>query len=309
MKARSPSTFRGWDLALRRYNSYCDRYKITDDERWPPTSHVALGFISFLFRHTNATHGVAKKTLGGIRSVCDFLGLDTAPFDSPMLDFAKKAFRKARPVKKKAKRSPITIPILREFLDLVNGSPESASAARAMMTFMTYALLRPQDATETEDHPGWFPRREHITWFEDHFIFHLARSKMDQCAEGEDIEVYANGSDTCPWRFLLEHWLCAPDQSPSAPLFQFDGSGGPMTYPDLLLLTKSLASLAGFDDTKEAYTPHSFRIGGATSLAITGANDYTIKNAGRWSSLSYQLYTRPSAQDSKRASRLMADIP
>ena len=47
MNARSPSTFRGWDLALRRYNYYCSSLRIADKDRWPPTSHVALGFIAF----------------------------------------------------------------------------------------------------------------------------------------------------------------------------------------------------------------------------------------------------------------------
>ena len=309
MNARSPSTFRGWDLALRRYNYYCNSLRIADKDRWPPTSHVALGFIAFLFEFSDSSSSVTKKALGGIRSICKFLGLDTTPLDSPMLDFALEAFRKSRPAKKKAKRPPITVPILRKLINLVTGPPVLASAAKAIMTLMTYALLRPQDATETIDYPGWFPRREHVTWFDDHFTFHLLRSKTDQYAEGEDIEIYANGSDTCPWHFLLEHWLCAPDQSPSAPLIQFDESGRAMHYSDLLCLTKSLATLAGLDATKVLYSPHSFRIGGATSLAIAGATDYTIKNAGRWSSTSYQLYTRPSAQGQERASRLMSGIP
>lgn len=308
MNARSPSTFRDWDLSLRRYKGYCDSTKIEDKDRWPPSTHTALGFVSYLFKFTEASHGMAKTALGGVRSICSFLGLDTSTLDSPMLTLALEAFRKIRPAKKKGKRAPITIPTLRIFLGLLEGPLVFTSAAKAVMTLLTYALLRPQDATETDDYPGWFPRRVDITWYDDHFTFHLSRSKTDRYEEGTDIDVYHNGSDTCPWLALFEHWLCAPDQSPSAPLFQCDNSGRQMRYSELLVLTKRLATLAGLNDKNNVYTPHSFRIGGATSLAITGATDYAIKNAGRWSSLSYQLYTRPSAQELKRSSQLMSHI-
>lgn len=309
MGARSPSTFKNWDLALRRYTLYCDNIRLSDVDRWPPSSHIALGFLAFLFGSTDATHGMAKSALGGVRSICDFMGLDTKPLDSPLLDFALKTFRKVRPSKKRTKRAPITIPILRILLGALTGTPIHVSMVKAVATAMTYALLRPQDATETDDYPGWFPKRADITWFDDHFVFHLSRSKNDVFAEGVDIPVYSNGSDTCPWRCMLGHWLLAPDQSPSAPLFQCDPAGAHLRYADLLQITKHLATRAGLRDKAHLYSPHSFRIGGATSLAIAGASDYTVKNAGRWSSLSYQLYTRPSARELKRVSLLMAGIP
>ena len=44
-------------------------------------------------------------------------------------------------------------------------------------------------------------------------------------------------------------------------------------------------------------------------MAIAGAPDYTVKNLGRWSSLAYQLYTRPSSEEFRSASLRMAALP
>jgi len=47
---------------------------------------------------------------------------------------------------------------------------------------------------------------------------------------------------------------------------------------------------AGID--KHRFTPHSFRIGGATSMAAVGASRSAIKELGGWKSNADLLYTR-----------------
>jgi hypothetical protein len=49
------------------------------------------------------------------------------------------------------------------------------------------------------------------------------------------------------------------------------------------------------------YKGHSFRRGGATSLARAGVQEHTIKKMGRWKSSAYQLYIDHSHVQIKEA--------
>ena len=42
------------------------------------------------------------------------------------------------------------------------------------------------------------------------------------------------------------------------------------------------------------YTGHNYRVGGATTAAEAGLNDWGIKLMGRWSSQVYQTYIKAS---------------
>lgn len=43
------------------------------------------------------------------------------------------------------------------------------------------------------------------------------------------------------------------------------------------------------------FNGHSFRIGAATTASVVGILEATIKVLGRWQSMAYQQYVRPSA--------------
>lgn len=237
------------------------------------------------------------------------MNTDTNAFDSPLLDYALDSYRKLRPPVKRRQRAPITTPVLRLFHKHLRRSAVWNSAIKAVTALMVYALLRPQDVSITSHGADWHPTRSLISWEENRLIFFLPRSKTDRFEEGVEIPVYANSSDTCPWRLILDHWLMAPLQEPQSPLFQVDDSGTPLTYRHLLSATKLMAQRSGASGLTKWYSPHSYRIGGATSLAMARVQDSTIKIGGRWSSLSYQLYTRPSDALFQRISNAIASVP
>lgn len=58
---------------------------------------------------------------------------------------------------------------------------------------------------------------------------------------------------------------------------------------------KRLLNLAGYDPNN--YNIHSFRAGGATTLARNGTPPSIIKAHGRWSSNIYTDYVRPNEKD------------
>ena len=55
------------------------------------------------------------------------------------------------------------------------------------------------------------------------------------------------------------------------------------------------------------YSGHSFRIGGATSAAVAGLNDYEIKLLRRWSSDCYKCYIRSPLSLFLKVPRQIAD--
>ena len=57
------------------------------------------------------------------------------------------------------------------------------------------------------------------------------------------------------------------------------------------------------------FNGHSFKIGAATSASQVGVPETTIKILGRWSSMAYQQYIRPSTTDLAAVSRYIAGSP
>jgi len=145
--------------------------------------------------------------------------------------------------------------------------------------------------------------RSQVTWNDDHIVIHLLESETDVFREGVDIRIYSNSSSTCPVAALRRCWLSAPRQTPGSPLFQ-DDTGAPLTYTTLLGVVRHLALCCGIDPSLVG--THSLRLGGASTLAILGYPSHVIRNLGRWSSLTYQLYTRINAATFKEVSMRFA---
>ena len=75
----------------------------------------------------------------------------------------------------------------------------------------------------------------------------------------------------------------------NGPLFVFkDGSF--LTRDRLVSAIRRALSSAGIETT--GFSGHSFRVGAATTAAVVGVEDSTIKMLGRWESSAYQRYLR-----------------
>jgi hypothetical protein len=107
-----------------------------------------------------------------------------------------------------------------------------------------------------------------------------------------DIFVFANGSDTCPVVAMTKYMSSRIKRRYSirldSPLFAME-DGTPLTRKALTNTLRN-ALVAARVPNAELYKGHSFRRGGATSLARVGVADSVIKTVGRWKSHAYQLY-------------------
>ena len=112
----------------------------------------------------------------------------------------------------------------------------------------------------------------------------LKQSKTDPFRRGVSIYLGRTQTDLCPVVAILAYIAVRP-----AVMFVFkDGSF--LTRDGLVSAIRRALTSAGIDMT--GFSGHSFRIGAATTAAMVGVEDSTIKMLGRWESSAYQRYLR-----------------
>ena len=102
---------------------------------------------------------------------------------------------------------------------------------------------------------------------------------------------------------MLRYLAIRPMSAPNDPLFR-TSDGKPMTRAWFAAKLKELCQSEGL--APALHTPHSLRIGAATSAALL-VPSATIQSLGRWSSAAYVRYIRFSRPEILQAQRLMSD--
>lgn len=125
-----------------------------------------------------------------------------------------------------------------------------------------------------------------------HFLVTIKASKTDQFFQGAQVVLGATGSDLCPVEALLDY-LSSRGHGPG-PLFILP-DGGPLRRTQFVQEVQQALSASGLAGLN--FNSHSFRIGAATSASAAGIPESTIKALGRWKSMAYQQYVRPSMDD------------
>ena len=81
-----------------------------------------------------------------------------------------------------------------------------------------------------------------------------------------------------------------PSRAGTTPLFRDPETDKPLRYEQIAAITSQLMTAIGEDPAQ--FGTHSYRIGGATALFASGANETIIRTMGRWSSDLHRLYVR-----------------
>ena len=100
----------------------------------------------------------------------------------------------------------------------------------------------------------------------------------------------ATKTEICPVPAILDY-LGACTNAPG-PLFA-NSDGSPLYRRQFVSRVQQALTQAGVNG--DLFNGHSFRIGAATSARQAGVPETTIKILGRWHSMAYQGYIRPSA--------------
>ena len=132
----------------------------------------------------------------------------------------------------------------------------------------------------------------------------IKASKTDQYRQGTRVALGATGTPICPVSALLDY-LTIRGNRPGA-LF-INENGSPMRRGQFVIKVQQALQQTGV--VGHHFNGHSFRIGAATSASQAGVPETTIKILGRWSSMAYQQYIRPSTTDLAAVSRYIAGSP
>ena len=214
---------------------------------------------------------------------------------------AKRGYKRhARRHQPRPPRVPITIWVLHALVKFLGAKDTSPFALACVGVF---GLFRGGElAYKGPKHSVL--KRGNVTWLDDMVIIHLAESKTDFERKGVDVKLYKNSSLVCPYTWLRASWDQALLKDTDAPLFQLP-SGLPITYAFMLVWVKAMMAHLGVPAARVGL--HSFRIGGATSLAMLGVPAHIIKIFGRWESLAYQLYVQTPDASLRAYMEAMAD--
>ena len=101
---------------------------------------------------------------------------------------------------------------------------------------------------------------------------HLKKSKCDQFGKGVDVVMGKTSQVLCPISALMDY-MEARSARPGA--FFLDENGVVITKARFVQEFRRILMTAGFP--ADSYAGHSFRIGAATTAAVAGVEDDTIK--------------------------------
>ena len=133
---------------------------------------------------------------------------------------------------------------------------------------------------------------------QDIFLIHIKVAKTDQFRKGTTVALGSTKTDLCPVAALLDYL----DKRGAGPGPLFLGADSiPLHRQAFVREVQKALCTVGIDGT--LFNGHSFRIGAATSASAAGVAETTIKALGRWNSLAYQGYIRPSPQDLAQISK------
>ena len=130
----------------------------------------------------------------------------------------------------------------------------------------------------------------------------IKKSKTDPFRQGIDIYVGRTFGQLCPVTAILSYLAVRGPKV--GPLFIF-ADGRFLTRDRFVAKVRVALTAAGLDYSQ--YAGHSLRIGAATTAALKGINDSTIKMLGRWQSSAYLLYIKTPRDQLARVSTTLVD--
>ena len=306
------NTTRTYDSGKRRFLRFCEAAGLTP---LPLTEEVFCLFVANLMQERLQFTSI-RTYLFSVRHLQITAGLPDpfTPNAFPRLSYVLRGAWRTRALRPD-RRLPITPRLLSLLRNSWAGSSPSYESrllwAACCLGF--FGFLRVGEFTARD---GSSPLNPDIISVHDisrapgdppnYICVHLRVSKTDPFGRGVHMYLGRTASVICPVAAILSFMTIRPSHL-TGPLLRFlDGSTLTRTF--LISTVKRALATAGIDPTR--YSGHSFRIGAATSAALAGMPDHTIKMLGRWESSAYALYVRTPAEELASVSaRLLSPRP
>ncbi len=298
--ALRPSTRRTYSSAQNRYLKFCQLFNIPP---LPATELTLLRFISHI--SLTVSPNSIPVYLSAVRSLHVYHSFSPPPLTVPRVQLIIKSLNNLAPEVRQA--TPITFSLLCSLHKLLSPSWDDLVVWTCMCTLF-FGVRR---AGELVPSPEQINLGYPVPLVKDlHFVHHpvpavlLRINRTKTSVHGINVILGCTGHNVCPLcaiiTLLVKRGITVTTNV-NLPLFQLL-SGLPMNKSYFMARLRSLLINLGLDP--KGFTPHSFRSGGATQLALNGVNEQLIQKAGQWSSLCYRRYIRESVHTLASYSKL-----
>lgn len=298
------STIKAYDSAWYFFSSFCASLLLSP---LPVDVSVVCAFIVFSFESRNLQTQSIKAMLAGIQFHirCQDPASQSL-LGNPSIQLLLNGLKKARPPGND-KRLPLTISLVHKLVSRLRQgcfSPYIDTMLEAVLLMAFYGFLR---CGEYTTRTLSFNSQHDLTFsdlsLEEHmYSIFLKHSKSDRSCQGTQIIIAKTNTTFCPFSSMMRYLQHRSPTLRSAPLFIIDGVK-PMSRSWFALKLRDLCLSCGLPP--ERYSPHSLRIGAATTAALHLPTS-TLKSLGRWSSSAYQRYVRLHKKEILSAQKLMS---
>lgn len=295
--ALADSSKTSYGAGILRFSQFCDDWNISEEDRMPASAALLAAFAaSFASSYRGKT---ISQWLSSIRSWHNY-NHATWHGDDERVKLIRKAADKLGTKFKRPARPPVSLEhlrILHSHLDLSDPFHAAVWATASVSFFGCRRLGETTVPTPSTCDPSTHCTRSDTIRFSLHSSgsssasFHIPWTKTTH-SEGATVVVTARDDHLCPVQALRNH-LAVNDAAPGhVSLFGFknpQGSWSHMDKPSFLSFVSSF-----WDDNPLAghISGHSFRIGGAVSLLLSGVSPEVVAATGGWTSLAFLLYWR-----------------
>lgn len=227
-------------------------------------------------------------------------------FGNPSIRLLFNGFKKERP-DSKDKRLPFTLSLIHKMVSHLRQGCFGAYVDLLLETvFLTafYGFLRCGEFTSNSEcfSPNHDLTVSDISINHHSYSIFLKHSKSDRDLRGSSIVISETNTIFCPLLSMTRYLQSRPSVNPDEPLF-LTNKGKVMSRYWFSSRLQLLCQRCGLPP--HLYTPHSFRIGAATTAAeLVPAS--TLKVLGRWSSSAYERYIHPGLKEIISAQKAMS---
>ncbi len=243
--------------------------------------------------------------LAAIRALHVYHGLPVPLLTTPRIQLALKSLSHHAPEVKQA--LPITYSIMQGFQKLLTNSFEDM-ILWTCMTILFFGCRRAGEIAPSPDQMAigfLYPKVCDLVFTSrptSAVILTISRTKTQP--KGLTLVLGCSGTVVCPFcaivKYLNLRGIKETQVNPAPLLVNNDGS--PFTKDILMNRQKLLLHMLGING--KGFTPHSYRAGGCTQLAMNGVSEFWVQKSGQWKSMCYRRYIRESITTQAGLTRL-----
>ncbi|XP_055356622.1 uncharacterized protein LOC129601767 [Paramacrobiotus metropolitanus] len=279
------SSRKTYQSALNRFIEFCRKFRLSSAHI---TKSTVLRYVAFLFE-SGLSYSSAKVYLSALFNAFRECGL-SFEFNAPNISQCLIGYKRLRGTVSD-RRLPITIDHMRIMKLNIDCSsllsPYEKQLYWSMFTLCFFAFLRIGEIIPLSG--SHFILFKDVSYEKGKVYLHLRSSKTDQYREGCRISLQASGRSVCAVRAMRSYLALRKSlKSPHTALY-LTADGLPVQR---CAFTRELSLALHGVPNNHLFTPHSFRIGAASSAAANGTPFHDIQRAGRWRSDAYASYIR-----------------